>query len=120
DLVVSNYALHHLTDDDKVALVARASRWLRPGGRLVVADMMFGRGASERDRAIIRHKPGGLGRPATGGRGRSRTTARGLGGAGAPSRHRLCGGPLVHRVEQGTFNPKVPGSRPGRPTQNPS
>ena len=26
------------------------------------------------------------------------------------------GGPLAHRVEQGTFNPKVPGSRPGRPT----
>ncbi len=25
-------------------------------------------------------------------------------------------GPLAHRVEQGTFNPKVPGSRPGRPT----
>jgi ubiquinone/menaquinone biosynthesis C-methylase UbiE len=68
DLVVSNYALHHLTDDDKVALVARASRWLRPGGRLVVADMMFGRGTSQRDRAIIRRKlvslarlgPGGL------------------------------------------------------------
>ena len=26
------------------------------------------------------------------------------------------GGPLAHRVEQGTFNPKVPGSSPGRPT----
>ncbi len=26
-------------------------------------------------------------------------------------------GPLAHRVEQGTFNPKVPGSRPGRPTR---
>ena len=25
-------------------------------------------------------------------------------------------GPLAHRVEQGTFNPKVPGSSPGRPT----
>ncbi len=68
DLVVSNYALHHLTNDDKVALVGRVSRWLRPGGRLVVADMMFGRGTSRRDRAIIRGKllslarlgPGGL------------------------------------------------------------
>ena len=56
DLVVSNYALHHLTDSAKVALLARASRWLRPGGRLVVADMMFGRGSSQRDRAIIRDK----------------------------------------------------------------
>ena len=26
-------------------------------------------------------------------------------------------GPLAHREEQGTFNPKVPGSRPGRPTK---
>ena len=25
-------------------------------------------------------------------------------------------GPLAHQVEQGTFNPKVPGSSPGRPT----
>ena len=56
DLVVSNYALHHLLDPDKRALVARAARWLRPGGRLVVADMMFGRGASPRDRAILRQK----------------------------------------------------------------
>ena len=30
---------------------------------------------------------------------------------------RFCFGPLAHRVEQGTFNPKVPGSRPGRPTK---
>ncbi len=27
-------------------------------------------------------------------------------------------GPLAHRVEQGTFNPKVPGSSPGRPTSS--
>ena len=26
------------------------------------------------------------------------------------------GGPLAHREEQGTFNPKVAGSRPARPT----
>jgi ubiquinone/menaquinone biosynthesis C-methylase UbiE len=67
DLVVSNYALHHLTDDDKFALVARASRWLRPGGRLVVADMMFGRGTSRRDRAIIREKLVSLARLGPGG-----------------------------------------------------
>jgi hypothetical protein len=30
--------------------------------------------------------------------------------------HSLVVGPLAHRVEQGTFNPKVPGSSPGRPT----
>ena len=56
DLVVSSYALHHLVDPDKRALVARAAGWLRPGGRLVIADMMFGRGASQRDRDILRQK----------------------------------------------------------------
>ena len=56
DLVVSSYALHHLPGAEKRALVARAARWLRPGGRLVVADMMFGRGGSPRDRAILRQK----------------------------------------------------------------
>jgi ubiquinone/menaquinone biosynthesis C-methylase UbiE len=56
DLVVSNYALHHLRNGDKQALVGQAARWLRPGGRLVVGDMMFGRGATPRDRAIIGSK----------------------------------------------------------------
>jgi len=54
--VVSSYALHHLPDAEKQALVTRAARWLRPGGRLVVADMMFGRGGSQRDRQILRQK----------------------------------------------------------------
>jgi 2-polyprenyl-3-methyl-5-hydroxy-6-metoxy-1,4-benzoquinol methylase len=53
DLVVSSYALHHLTDPQKAALLRRVRRWLRPGGRVVVADMMFGRGRTRRDRAII-------------------------------------------------------------------
>jgi SAM-dependent methyltransferase len=56
DLIVSSYALHHLPDADKRALTARAAQWLRPGGRLVIADMMFGRGASPRDRQILRQK----------------------------------------------------------------
>ena len=56
DLIVSNYALHHLMDADKRALVARTLSWLRPGGRLVIADMMFGRGASQRDRQILHQK----------------------------------------------------------------
>ena len=33
--------------------------------------------------------------------------------------HERPAGPLAHRVEQGTFNPKVPGSSPGRPTERP-
>lgn len=56
DLVVSSYALHHLPDADKQALVADVARWLRPGGRLVIADMMFGRGTSLRDRQILQQK----------------------------------------------------------------
>jgi SAM-dependent methyltransferase len=56
DLVVSNYALHHLRDRDKAALVARIHRWLKPGGRLVIGDMMFGRGGDARDREIISSK----------------------------------------------------------------
>jgi hypothetical protein len=35
---------------------------------------------------------------------------------GALCTYSFCPGPLAHREEQGTFNPKVPGSRPGRPT----
>lgn len=56
DLVVSNYAMHHLRDSDKQAVVRSAANWLRPGGRLVVGDMMFGRGMTKRDREIIRSK----------------------------------------------------------------
>jgi ubiquinone/menaquinone biosynthesis C-methylase UbiE len=56
DLIVSSYALHHLRDEDKRALAAEAARWLRPGGRVVIADMMFGRGATVRDRQILRAK----------------------------------------------------------------
>jgi 2-polyprenyl-3-methyl-5-hydroxy-6-metoxy-1,4-benzoquinol methylase len=67
DLVVSSYALHHLRDPDKARLVSAAHGWLRPGGRLVVADMMFGRGGSRRDRAIIRAKVAALARKGPGG-----------------------------------------------------
>lgn len=56
DLVVSGYAFHHLHNADKRAVIARARRWLRPGGRLVIGDMMFGRGFSRGDQAILRTK----------------------------------------------------------------
>jgi ubiquinone/menaquinone biosynthesis C-methylase UbiE len=56
DLVVSSYALHHLPDAEKHALLQRVYTWLRPGGRLVIADMMFGRGTTSADRVIIRGK----------------------------------------------------------------
>ncbi|HKH89091.1 MAG TPA: class I SAM-dependent methyltransferase [Acidimicrobiales bacterium] len=56
DLVVSNYALHHLRDRDKQVAVDEAVKWLRPGGKLVIGDMMFGRGGDARDREIIGSK----------------------------------------------------------------
>jgi SAM-dependent methyltransferase len=56
DLVVSNYALHHLRDGDKTRLLSSALSWLRPGGRLVVGDMMFGRGGAADDRRIVAGK----------------------------------------------------------------
>lgn len=62
DLVVSSYALHHLSDTEKEALVSRARRWLTPGGRLVIADMMFGRGRTAHDRRVIASKVAALAR----------------------------------------------------------
>jgi ubiquinone/menaquinone biosynthesis C-methylase UbiE len=56
DLIVTNYTLHHLGDADKRALLADAIVWLKPGGQLVIGDMMFGRGSSQDDRAIITAK----------------------------------------------------------------
>ncbi|HEY2054613.1 MAG TPA: methyltransferase domain-containing protein [Solirubrobacterales bacterium] len=42
DLVVSNYCFHHLDEEGKRKCLAEIHRVLRPGGRLVFADMMFG------------------------------------------------------------------------------
>ncbi|MHB8378914.1 MAG: class I SAM-dependent methyltransferase [Acidimicrobiales bacterium] len=56
DLVITNYALHHLLDADKGKVVLATYRWLRPGGHLVVADMMLGRGATVQDRQVIASK----------------------------------------------------------------
>jgi len=67
DLIVSSYALHHLRDRDKARLVEACYAWLRPGGRLVIADMMLGRGGSAHDREIIRAKIATLARRGPGG-----------------------------------------------------
>jgi ubiquinone/menaquinone biosynthesis C-methylase UbiE len=56
DLIVTIYAMHRLRDADKQRVVAAAFHWLKPGGTFIVADMMFGRGTTRRDRDIIRTK----------------------------------------------------------------
>jgi ubiquinone/menaquinone biosynthesis C-methylase UbiE len=60
DLVVSSYAFHHLGDDGKELAAAEALRVLRPGGRMVVVDMMFRLSLRGRDRRIIASKVGAL------------------------------------------------------------
>lgn len=55
-VVVSSYAFHHLRDDGKELALAEARRLLRPGGRLVLCDMMFSLSLNGRDRRIVTNK----------------------------------------------------------------
>lgn len=41
DAVVTSLALHHLSDVWKAVALQRIFRWLRPGGRLVLIDVVF-------------------------------------------------------------------------------
>ncbi len=57
DLVVSNYCFHHLNEGEKRLAVAEAFRVLRPSGRFVFGDMMFGWSPGvERNREIVWEK----------------------------------------------------------------
>ncbi len=54
DLVVSNYCLHELRRADKHRFLAEARRVLKPGGRLVIGDMMFSLNPTQtRDRRVV-------------------------------------------------------------------
>ena len=41
DFVVTSYAMNHLTDEQKLLALGEINRVLKPGGRLVIADLMF-------------------------------------------------------------------------------
>jgi len=57
DVVVSNYCLHHLGREEKLVALGELHRVLRPGGRVVLADMMFTVGLGDaRDRGLIKAK----------------------------------------------------------------
>lgn len=69
DVAISNYCLHHLDDDGKRDALAEIVRVLRPGGRLVFADMMFNLDLIDRRNRIViallikrvlRHGPAGI------------------------------------------------------------
>lgn len=61
-VVVSSYAFHHLRDEGKELALAEARRLLRPGGRLIVCDMMFALSLGSRDRRIVASKIVGIAR----------------------------------------------------------
>ncbi|GIO26712.1 MerR family transcriptional regulator [Ornithinibacillus bavariensis] len=41
DAIVSSYALHHLTDEDKLFALEEMLRVIKPGGQICIADLMF-------------------------------------------------------------------------------
>jgi putative AdoMet-dependent methyltransferase len=49
DIIVSCYAFHHLTEDEKAVSVSLIRDILRSGGRIVIADLMF-KNPSEKER----------------------------------------------------------------------
>lgn len=56
DVVVSNYAFHHLEDPAKELALSEVRRVLVPGGRLVLCDMMFSLSLQSRDRRLLLDK----------------------------------------------------------------
>ena len=54
DVLVSNYCFHELRDGDKHRALAEAIRVLKPGGRVVIGDMMFSfNPLTSRDREVV-------------------------------------------------------------------
>ena len=61
-LAVSNYAFHHLDGCGKGLALSEVRRVLRPGGRLVVCDMMFSLSLRPRDRRLLVRKVASIAR----------------------------------------------------------
>jgi len=61
DTVVSNYCIHHLDEAGKRAALHEIHRVLKPGGRVVIGDMMFGFAVTDpRNREVISAKVGAM------------------------------------------------------------
>lgn len=56
DIAVSSYALHHVDESGKHESLDEVYRVLRPGGRLIVVDMMFSVSLRRDDRRVIGQK----------------------------------------------------------------
>ena len=56
DIAVSSYALHHVDAEGKHESLDEAYRVLRPGGRLIIVDMMFSVSLRRDDRRVIGQK----------------------------------------------------------------
>lgn len=54
DAVVSTYAIHHLTESEKLRLFERIRGSLAPGGRAAFGDLMF-ENATERERLLAKY-----------------------------------------------------------------
>lgn len=42
DFIVATYAMHHLTDEQKISLIHDLLGLLKPGGRILIGDIAFG------------------------------------------------------------------------------
>lgn len=58
DFVVSSYALHHTTDEQKCLVLAEFERVLKQGGRLAIADLMFADQASREEHLRLLREAG--------------------------------------------------------------